>query len=97
MVCEYQYHAFLPGAEPTRESVLHVIIREMFGRYKHSEELSLSNAAEIIVGKNAFKWDLEDGQEVCILIRKKDTPEAIELFKVSVGMLIETTAHRMNY
>lgn len=46
---------------------------------------------------NGFKWDLEDGQEVCILIRKKDTPEAIELFKVSVGMLIETTAHSMNY
>lgn len=33
MVCEYQYHAFLPGAEPTRESVLHVIIRELFGKY----------------------------------------------------------------
>lgn len=97
MVCEYQYHAFLPGTEPTRESVLHVIIREMFGKYKYSEEISLSNAAEIIVGKNAFKWDLKDGEEVCILIRKKDNPEAIELFKVSVGMLIKTTAHRMNY
>ena len=97
MVCEYQYHAFLPGAELTRESVLHVIIRELFGKYKHSEELSLSNAAEIIVGKNAFKWDLKDGEEVCILIRKKDNPEAIELFKVSVEMLIETTAHRMGY
>lgn len=97
MVCEYQYHAFLPGAEPTRESVLHVIIRELFGKYKYSEELSLSNAAEIIVGKNASEWGLKDGEEVCILIRKKDNPEAIELFKVSVGMLIETTAHRMNY
>lgn len=96
MVCEYQYHVFLPGAEPTRESVLHVIIREMFGIYKYSEELSLSNAAEIIVGKNAFKWDLEDGQEVCILIRKKENPEALELFKVSVEMSIETTAHRMD-
>ena len=96
MVCEYQYHVFIPGAEPTRESVLHVIIREMFGIYKHSEELSLSNAAEIIVGKNAFKWDLEDGQEVCILIRKKENPEALELFKVSVEMSIETTAHRMD-
>ncbi|WP_288533293.1 hypothetical protein [uncultured Haemophilus sp.] len=97
MVCEYQYHVFLPGAEPTRESVLHVIIREMFGRYKHSEELSLSNAAEIIVGKKAFEWGLKDGEEVCILIRKKDNPEAIELFKVSVDMSIETTAHRMGY
>jgi hypothetical protein len=97
MVCEYQYHAFLPGAEPIRESVLHVIIRNMFGRYKHSEELSLSNAAEIIVGKNAFEWGLKDGEEVCILIRKKDSPEAIELFKVSVEMSIETTAHRMDY
>lgn len=97
MVCEYQYHVFLPGAEPTRESVLHVIIREMFGIYKHSEELSLSNAAEIIVGKNASEWGLKDGEEVCILIRKKDTPETLELFKVSVEMSIETTAHRMGY
>lgn len=97
MVCEYQYHAFLPGAEPTRESVLHVIIRELFGKYKYSEEISLSNAAEIIVGKNAFEWGLKDGEEVCILIRKKDNPKAIELFKVSVDMSIETTAHRMDY
>lgn len=97
MVCEYQYHAFLPGAEPTRESVLHVIIRELFGKYKYSEEISLSNVAEIIVGKNAFEWGLKDGEEVCILIRKKDNPEAIELFKVSVEMSIETTAHWMDY
>ena len=97
MVCEYQYHAFLPGAEPTRESVLHVIIRELFGKYKYSEELSLSNAAEIIVGKNASEWGLKDGEAVCILIRKKENPEALELFKVSVEMSIETTAHRMGY
>ena len=97
MVCEYQYHAFLPGAEPTRKSVLHVIIRELFGKYKYSEELSLSNAAEIIVGKNASEWGLKDGEEVCILIRKKENPEALELFKVSVEMSIETTVHRMGY
>lgn len=88
MVCEYQYHAFLSGSEPTKESVKYVMENEMWGKYKHFKNVPLSDAAEIIVGKFAHEWKLEDKEVIYILIAKANNSKKMKIFKVFVEVCI---------
>nr|DAX41142.1 MAG TPA: hypothetical protein [Caudoviricetes sp.] len=94
MVCEYQYHVFLSDSEPTKESVKYVMENEMWGKYKHFKSVPLSDAAEIIVGKFAHKWELEDKEVIYILIAKADNSKKMKIFKVFVEVCISVEASK---
>ena len=92
MVCEYQYHAFLSGSEPTKESVKYVIENELKGEGYFFKNVPLSDAAEIIVGKFAHEWKLEDKEVIYILIAKANNSKKMKIFKVFVEVCISVEA-----